>query len=124
MFSPRSCLEPAIITSRAHEGQIGARRSRIQPVLTVEGGPMVSLLDERDHLLITPPHGIEQVVSTFGDIFAYINEDHTLNPAWQADHLVAVPIPFALALSWDHSRRVQRVTCHKLLQPVFEKAFV
>jgi hypothetical protein len=73
---------------------------------------------------IAPPDGIEQIVSTFGDIFAYINEDHTLNPAWQADHLVAVPIPFALALSWDHSRHVQRVTCHKLLQPVFEKAFV
>lgn len=77
---------------------------------------MVSVLDEHDRLSIAPPHGIEQIVATFGDIFAYINEDHTLNSAWQAEYLVSVPLPFALALSWDRSRRVKRMTCHKLLR--------
>jgi len=86
--------------------------------------PIVSVLDEDDRLSITPPHGIEEIVATFGDIFAYINEDHTLSPAWQVEHLVAVPLPFALALSWDRSRRVERITCHKLLQPICEAAFL
>jgi len=72
---------------------------------------------------IAPPHGIQEIVETFGDIFACIHEDHTLDPAWQKEHLVAVPLPFVLALSWDRSRQVQRMTCHKLLQPVFEVAF-
>ena len=85
---------------------------------------MVSVLDEHKCLTIAPPHGIEEIVATFGDIFAYDNEDHTLNPKWQAEHLVAVPLPFALALSWDRSRRVQRMTCHRLLQPIFENAFL
>jgi hypothetical protein len=72
---------------------------------------------------IAPPHGIEQIVGTLGDIFACIHEDHTLDPAWHKEHLVAVPLPFAMALSWDRSHLVQRMACHKLLQPAFEAAF-
>ena len=61
------------------------------------------------------PHGLDQIVATFGDIFDYIAEDHTLDPRWQTDMLQTVPLPFAIPLSWDKSRSVQRITCHKLL---------
>jgi len=30
--------------------------------------------------VITPPHGLDQIVTTFGNIFDYIREDHTLDP--------------------------------------------
>ena len=33
--------------------------------------------------VITPPHGLDQIVTTFGNIFDYIREDHTLDPEWQ-----------------------------------------
>src|SRR5947207_8433544 len=65
--------------------------------------------------VITPPHGLDQIVTTFGNIFDYIREDHTLDPEWQAEALQQVPLPFALPLSWDRSRTVQRISCHKLL---------
>jgi hypothetical protein len=72
---------------------------------------------------ITPPHGIDQIIATFGDIFAYTREDHTLDPRWQTEQLTLISLPFPLALSWDRSRQVERLTCHKLLRPVFESAF-
>jgi hypothetical protein len=69
------------------------------------------------------PHGIEQILATFGDIFAYIREDHILDPRWQAEQLTTIPLPFPFALSWDRSRQVERMTGHKLLQPAFESVF-
>jgi hypothetical protein len=65
--------------------------------------------------VLAPPHGLDELIATFGDIFAYIREDHTLDPKWQTDFLTAVPLPFALTLSWDSSRQVQRISCHKVL---------
>jgi len=65
--------------------------------------------------VLAPPHGLDELVATFGDIFAYIREDHTLDPKWQTDFLTTVPLPFPLALSWDLSRQVQRISCHKVL---------
>ncbi len=35
--------------------------------------------------VLVPPHGLDELVATFGDIFAYIREDHTLDPKWQTD---------------------------------------
>jgi hypothetical protein len=73
--------------------------------------------------VLTPPHGLDQVVATFGDIFDYIREDHTLDPKWQADFLTTVPLPFALTLSWDGSRQVQRISCHRLLAGTLADVF-
>src|SRR5262249_26591548 len=36
---------------------------------------------------LQPPHGIEQIIATFGDIYAYIRPDHALNPSWEAEFL-------------------------------------
>jgi hypothetical protein len=49
--------------------------------------------------VLVPPHGLDELIATFGDIFDYIREDHTLDPRWQADFLMTVPLPFALTLS-------------------------
>ena len=65
--------------------------------------------------VLTPPHGLDELVATFGDIFAYIREDHTLDPHWQAELLTSIELPFPLTLSWDRSRQVQRMSCHRLL---------
>lgn len=82
---------------------------------------MTQLAYEHSRPSIAPPHGLDQIVSTFGDIFAYIREDDTLDPRWQTEQLATVPLPFPIVLSWDRSRRVERITCHKLLQPALEE---
>jgi D-alanyl-D-alanine carboxypeptidase len=74
-------------------------------------------------VVLTPPQGLNEIIVTFGDIFAYITPDHMLDPRWQGDFLDRVALPFALPLSWDISRSVRQFTCHKLLLPVFTRVF-
>ena len=72
---------------------------------------------------IVSPHGIEQILATFGDIFGYIRPDRTLDPGWQAEFLDRAMLPFPMKLSWDPSRSVTQITCHKLLASIFADVF-
>ncbi len=72
---------------------------------------------------LMPPHGIDQILTTFGNIFSYVRDDHTLDPRWEAEFLRSTPLPFPLALSWDTTRRVTEMRCHKLVAPIFVEAF-
>jgi len=74
-------------------------------------------------VLLVCPHGLDQIRSTFGDIFKYVLPDHTLDPRWQADFLTLVALPFPLPLSWDMSRTVTQMTCHKLMADIFTEVF-
>ena len=73
--------------------------------------------------VLMPPRGLDEVISTFGDIFAYVGLDHMLDPRWQNEFLDRVALPFPLPLSWDISRTVRQFTCHKLLVPIFAQVF-
>ena len=70
-----------------------------------------------------PPHGIEQIIATFGDIFAYLRTNHSLDPRWETDVLAEIALPFPIPLSWDRSHQVGRIRCHKLLQSIFRDVF-
>ena len=72
---------------------------------------------------LVPPNGLDQILATFGDIFDYIGPDHTLNPRWQNEFLQRIALPFPLPLSWDMSRRINQMTCHKRLADVFTATF-
>jgi hypothetical protein len=73
--------------------------------------------------VLRPPQGLNQIIATFGDIFACIGPDHTLDSRWQTEFLGRVALPFALPLSWDISRSVTQFTCHKMLVPVLGRVF-
>src|SRR5579864_376079 len=72
---------------------------------------------------IIPPHGLDEIRATFGDIFHYILSDHTLDPRWQTEFLTRIELPFQLPLSWDKSRLVGQMTCHRLVAPIFTDVF-
>jgi hypothetical protein len=72
---------------------------------------------------LVPPHGLDEICTTFGDIFGYIAKDHTLESGWQSDFLARITLPFPLTISWDHSQSVSAITCHKLLGSVFNGVF-
>ena len=65
------------------------------------------------------PHGLDQICSTFGDIFQYVLPNHSLDPRWQTEFLTRITLPFPLLLSWDKSRTVTQMTCHKLMAGIF-----
>jgi hypothetical protein len=85
---------------------------------------MSQLLGECSGLSLLPPHGLQQIVAAFGDIFAYLRPDHRLDPKWQADVLVSVQLPFPTSLSWNRSHIVERITCHKLLAETLGSVFL
>ena len=84
---------------------------------------MSSMLSAPEYVSLKAPHGLDQIRATFGDIFTYLRPDHSLDPRWPAEHLITIALPFPLVLSWDHSRKVTRMTCHKLMQPTFTSCF-
>src|SRR6266478_6369112 len=72
---------------------------------------------------LTPPHGLDQIIETFGDIFVHIGPDHALDAHWQTDSLAHVSLAFPMKLSWDQSRTVTHISCHKLMTGIFAEVF-
>ena len=72
---------------------------------------------------LSVPNGIAQVLSTFGNIHDYIQEDGTLDVRWQTEMLARVNLPFPMTLSFDPSKTILSFTCHKLLVPIFGDVF-
>jgi D-alanyl-D-alanine carboxypeptidase len=77
---------------------------------------------------ITPPlrspHGVEEIISSFGDIYEYIGTDGQLEPRWQEDFLTRVGLPFPLRLSWDTSRTISWMTCHRRMTSIYSSVFI
>ena len=78
---------------------------------------------EKKTLLLAAPHGLEKIVASFANIFDYIRPDGNLDPRWQADCLASVELPFSLPLSWNLSKSVRRMTCHKRMVEIFASVF-
>jgi D-alanyl-D-alanine carboxypeptidase len=72
---------------------------------------------------LVPPRGFDQLINTFGNLFAYIRSDDTLDPRWQVEFITRTALPFPLPLSWERSRFVDGFLCHKLLAAPFTRIF-
>jgi hypothetical protein len=84
---------------------------------------MSYLSGEASPVALVPPHGLEEICGTFGDIFGYIAKDHTLDAAWESGFLTQIALPFPLTISWDHSQSVTVISCHRLLASSFTNVF-
>lgn len=81
--------------------------------------PMKKIID----LGIRPPHGLENIITTFGNIWEHISADGTLRPSWEANHFGRVKLPFAIPLSWKPELNVRNLYCHKKLKKAFLTVF-
>ncbi len=79
---------------------------------------MSQILGEGTRVPVPQPHGLYEILGTFGDIFDYIHPDHTLDPRWQTDFLESTTLPFPMVLSRDRTRTVHQITCHKVLSGI------
>lgn len=73
--------------------------------------------------LIVTPHGLEELIATFGDIRKHIRTDSTLMPSWESKHLARTKLPFSIPLSWARKKKVSRLYCHKKLVKIFPAVF-
>ena len=67
--------------------------------------------------------GLNEIITTFGDIREYVGSDGQLEARWQLDFLERVSLPFPLRLSWDPSRTITRMTCHRRMTGIFSSVF-
>ena len=67
------------------------------------------------------PHGFEAIKATFGDPSAFMRDDGTEDPRWQAQYIVRVPLPFPIP--YDSRTMLTRLACHKLVAPLFVAVF-
>jgi hypothetical protein len=65
------------------------------------------------------PHGLNEIIATFGDIHEYVGPDGKLDPRWEADFLARVNLPFPLRLAWDLSRTITQMTCHRRMTGIY-----
>lgn len=72
---------------------------------------------------LATPNGLQEIITTFGNIFDLIGADGSLDPRWETVSLDRAIIPFPLILSFDHSKKVTRFQCHKLLTGIFTAVF-
>lgn len=69
------------------------------------------------------PNGLAEITAQFGNIAQYIHADGTISLDWEVDHIGLVQLPFSLTLSWDQTKQVDKMRCHKLMIPVFTQVF-
>jgi hypothetical protein len=55
----------------------------------------------------------EQKIEVFGDFTPYINEEGLPNLFWEEEILTTITMPASLPLSWDNSKLVRNIRCHK-----------
>jgi len=72
---------------------------------------------------LQPPHGLEEILATFGDIYKYMHPDGSLDARWLREFFTLTPLPFPMALSWDKTRSVTQMTCHRSMAGVFADVF-
>jgi hypothetical protein len=72
---------------------------------------------------LTVPHGLDEIIAAFGDIQAYVASDGQLEARWPLVFLERIHLPFSLCLSWDPSRTITQMTCHRRLTSVFSSVF-
>jgi LysM repeat protein len=69
------------------------------------------------------PHGFNAVIAEYGDIYAYLRDDGSLDPRWETEQLARAPLPFPIALSWDPTTNVRSICCHRKLAKKFQEVF-
>jgi LysM repeat protein len=72
---------------------------------------------------LPPPRGLNELIGAYGDIYGYLRADGSLDPRWEADQLARAELPFPIMLSWDTTKQVRSLYCHKFLTRAFQEVF-
>lgn len=110
------------------------RYNGIRDVNRIEVGQEIEIPSKRELLTgstigahpetgLAPPHGLDEIAKTFGNLFDYLRDDGSLDPSFEREFLTRAELPFAIPLSWDPSLQVRRLYCHVRLAPVFPAVF-
>ena len=72
---------------------------------------------------LAPPHGLQQVIATFGDLQEYVRDDGTLDIQWENEYMGRAPLPFAIPIAGMPGKSATRIYGHRKLSAVFADVF-
>ncbi len=100
--------------------ELPSRREMAPPRLAARGVEGVA----EPALGVLPPHGLEAILATFGEIGRFIRPDGTIDPRWESTNMVSVGLPFPMRLAWGNPAPLAtKIRCHKLLAPIMVQVF-
>lgn len=70
---------------------------------------------------LTPPHGLQGIIETFGDISSGVNSDGRLSQRWQDKHLSRFKLPWSIPLSWNPDLVTNNIYCHKEIGEIIQE---
>lgn len=105
------------------DSSTGDDNSKLTTEETSVKNPQIESTDATSGHDLTPPHGLDEIIATFGNIYEYIGTGGQLAPRWQSDFLAKTSLPFPLRLAWDPSRVITQMTCHRLMTGIFASVF-
>lgn len=72
---------------------------------------------------MTTPNGYDQLIAEFGDPTPMITEDGRVSPKWEYDNMGFAQLPLPVFLSWDNTKLVSKIYCHRKMIPIFQDVF-
>lgn len=89
----------------------------------LEGPPSEVAETVQEDFGLRPPLGLDEIKKTFGNIHNYILADGTLRSQFESKYLCRTRLPFTIPLSWDPSKVIRNLYCHKKLKDIFPAVF-
>lgn len=75
--------------------------------------------------MVKRPHGLKEIVATFGDPRKYVTpDDGRLSSAWERNHIVRIELPAPLRLDFvkgENEPMVCKITAHALIAGLLKK---
>lgn len=96
---------------------------RVNQVLTLPSLRILTGKKPDSTAAFPPPNGLTEILKVYGDIYRYLGPDGLPTVKWETDHFGFAKLPFPIPLSWDLSKKVTKIYCHKKLVNIFEEVF-
>ena len=75
------------------------------------------------NILVPVPNGLNEIISTFGNIREYITKTGELSPRWNIDKLTTITLPFPIKYAGNFKQNIIQITSNKKLSKTFFETF-
>jgi len=65
------------------------------------------------------PHGLSEIIATFGDVSKYVADDGTVSAKEEEKFLTTIPLPYPMVYAYDKTITITKMRCHKLMVDIF-----
>ena len=69
------------------------------------------------------PHGLNEIVDTFGDVSKYIADDGIISAKEELEFLTTITLPYPMIYAYNEAITIAKMRCHKLLGNIFLDVF-